>query len=58
MLIAISLPFDCDFYLLSGWRWKEDSLKEKDMNHIIGIHNANNEQAWREILKWEALHYK
>ncbi|KAK2178138.1 hypothetical protein NP493_560g01090 [Ridgeia piscesae] len=22
------------------------------------IHNANNEQAWQEVLKWEALHAK
>jgi cytochrome c heme-lyase len=42
----------------SGWRWKEDMLEPKDMDDIIKIHNANNEQAWREILKWEALHYK
>jgi len=26
------------------------------MNSIIRIHNANNEEAWREVLKWEALH--
>lgn len=26
------------------------------MDHIIKIHNANNEQAWQEVLKWEALH--
>uniref|UniRef100_A0A915CZU8 Holocytochrome c-type synthase n=1 Tax=Ditylenchus dipsaci TaxID=166011 RepID=A0A915CZU8_9BILA len=25
----------------------------KDMDHIIDIHNANNEKAWREVLKWE-----
>ncbi len=54
-VVNVSLRLDL---LCSGWRWKEDSLKEPDMNHIIGIHNANNEQAWREILKWEALHYQ
>lgn len=26
------------------------------MDNIIKIHNANNEQAWQEVLKWEALH--
>lgn len=26
------------------------------MDHIIKIHNANNEAAWNEVLKWEALH--
>lgn len=28
------------------------------MDNIIKIHNANNEQAWQEVLKWEALHAK
>uniref|UniRef100_A0A1B6E9Z9 Holocytochrome c-type synthase n=1 Tax=Clastoptera arizonana TaxID=38151 RepID=A0A1B6E9Z9_9HEMI len=42
--------------LRKGWRWKDDDLKPKDMEHIIFIHNANNEQAWLEVLKWEALH--
>jgi len=26
----------------------------KYRSHIINIHNANNELAWREVLKWEA----
>jgi len=42
--------------LRKGWRWKEDDLNPVDMDNIIKIHNANNEQAWREVLKWEALH--
>jgi len=42
--------------LRKGWRWKEEDIKQKDMDDIIKIHNANNEQAWREVLKWEALH--
>jgi hypothetical protein len=28
------------------------------MKHIISIHNKNNEEAWKEILKWEAMHAK
>ena len=44
--------------LRKGWRWKEEGLDPNDMSHIINIHNANNEQAWEEILKWEALHYR
>uniref|UniRef100_F6T2R4 Holocytochrome c-type synthase n=3 Tax=Xenopus tropicalis TaxID=8364 RepID=F6T2R4_XENTR len=44
--------------LRKGWRWKEDDLKPEDMTNIIRIHNKNNEQAWSEILKWEALHAK
>lgn len=42
--------------LRKGWRWKDDDLSPKDMDDIIKIHNANNEQAWMEVLKWEALH--
>ncbi|XP_046336424.1 holocytochrome c-type synthase-like [Haliotis rufescens] len=42
--------------LRKGWRWKDDNMKPEDMNHIINIHNANNEQAWEEVLKWEAMH--
>ncbi|KAI8773847.1 holocytochrome c-type synthase-like [Biomphalaria glabrata] len=42
--------------LRKGWRWKDDDVSAQDMNNIINIHNANNELAWREILKWEALH--
>ena len=39
-------------------RWKDDDLSQNDMAHIIRIHNVNNEAAWREVLKWEALHAK
>lgn len=42
--------------LRKGWRWEKDDLQQKDMSDIIKIHNANNEQAWQEVLKWEALH--
>lgn len=42
--------------LRKGWRWKESDLSPEDMDHIISIHNANNEMAWAEVLKWEALH--
>lgn len=44
--------------LRKGWRWEKDDLSQKDMDDIIKIHNANNEQAWKEVLKWEAFHYK
>ena len=27
-----------------------------DMPHVVAIHNAVNERAWREILAWERLH--
>uniref|UniRef100_A0A3B5KQY0 Holocytochrome c-type synthase n=1 Tax=Xiphophorus couchianus TaxID=32473 RepID=A0A3B5KQY0_9TELE len=42
--------------LRKGWRWRDDDLAPHDMTDIIKIHNQNNEQAWQEILKWEALH--
>jgi len=39
-----------------GWQWGPDDIKSNDMDHIIKIHNANNESAWQEVLKWEAMH--
>lgn len=43
--------------LRKGWRWKdEEGINQSTMDHIIKIHNHNNEEAWREVLKWEALH--
>lgn len=39
-----------------GWQWGPDDINAKDMDHIIKIHNANNESAWQEVLKWEAMH--
>ncbi|XP_071952873.1 holocytochrome c-type synthase-like [Antedon mediterranea] len=44
--------------LRKGWRWKEEDILQEDMARIIQIHNYNNEQAWLEVLKWEALHAK
>lgn len=58
-----------------GWNWKDHvegkdpqyegkqgedgKFHGKDMSEIIKIHNANNENAWLEVLKWErALHQK
>lgn len=43
--------------LRKGWKWEDDAIKQKDMTDIIRIHNTNNEEAWQEVLKWEALHY-
>ena len=44
--------------LRKGWRWKEEEggINPNTMDHIIKIHNTNNEEAWAEVLKWEALH--
>jgi len=45
--------------LRKGWRWNdEESMSPDTMAHIIHIHNNNNEAAWEEVLKWEALHAK
>jgi len=42
--------------LRKGWEFEEGSLAPEDMDHIIKIHNANNESAWQEVLNWESLH--
>jgi len=42
--------------LRKGWRWKDEDVDQSTMDSIIKIHNANNEEAWQEVLKWEALH--
>lgn len=42
--------------LRKGWKWNEGDIQQNDMDAIIRIHNKNNEDAWREVLKWEALH--
>lgn len=42
--------------LRKGWQWNKEDISQQDMQHIIRIHNANNEKAWHEVLKWEALH--
>ena len=44
--------------LRKGWQWKKGDISQKDMNDIIKIHNANNEHAWQEVLKWELMHAK
>ncbi|KAK2725283.1 holocytochrome c-type synthase-like [Artemia franciscana] len=44
--------------LRKGWRWQGADIAKDDMTSIIRIHNANNEQAWQEVMKWEALHAK
>ena len=43
---------------MQGWKWKDWDLTPEDMKHIIDIHNRNNEEAWQEVLKWEAMHAK
>lgn len=42
--------------LRKGWRWQDDQVRQHDMTNIVRIHNANNEKAWHEVLKWEAFH--
>jgi len=41
--------------LRKGWKWRDEDIAPEDMNNIIKIHNRNNEDAWQEVLKWEAL---
>ena len=47
----------CVCVCVQGWRW-DSEMQAQDMKHIISIHNRNNEEAWHEVLKWEALHAK
>ena len=35
--------------LRKGWEFGPDDLEQSDMDHIIKIHNANNESAWEEV---------
>lgn len=44
--------------LRKGWQWREGDIKPSDMDAIIKIHNANNENAWQVVLMWEASHAK
>ncbi|KYQ47739.1 Cytochrome c-type heme lyase, partial [Trachymyrmex zeteki] len=53
--ISLSQQIFLNAVLRKGWRWKND-ISQKDMDDIIKIHNANNEQAWQEVLKWKAFH--
>eukprot|EP00127_Corallochytrium_limacisporum_P005026 Clim_evm22s197 gene=Clim_evmTU22s197 len=40
-----------------GWKHEDNpEMVREDMTEVIRVHNANNEYAWREVLKWEALH--
>lgn len=41
--------------LRKGWKWRDEDIAPEDMSNIIKIHNRNNEDAWQEVLKWEAL---
>ena len=33
-----------------GWEFEENTLSPEDMDHVIKIHNANNESAWQEVI--------
>jgi len=41
-----------------GWRWKDDDISQEGVKEMVKIHNANNEMAWRQVLMWEAYHFK
>lgn len=38
--------------LRKGWRWKDEDIKQKDMDDIIHIHNANNEQVKNYVYRY------
>ena len=50
------LIYNSVFSVILGWRWEDEVVNQKDMSDIIKIHNTNNEQAWEEVLRWEAMH--
>ena len=49
-----SYPSPRMFY--NAMRRKGYTPDPQDMDVVVGIHNAVNEQAWREILRWERMH--
>ena len=52
-------PSEQMFYnamIRKGWKWESEDVSSEDMENIITIHNTNNEWAWQEVLKWEAMH--
>ena len=44
-----SVTWDHLVLSIQGWEFEEGSLAPEDMDHIIKIHNANNESAWQEV---------
>lgn len=47
-------PSEQMFY--NAMKRKQWDPQERDMSVVVPIHNAVNEQAWKEILIWESLH--
>jgi cytochrome c heme-lyase len=47
-------PSDRMFY--EALRRKGYAPRAQDMRATVAIHNTVNEQAWREVMKWESLH--
>jgi cytochrome c heme-lyase len=40
----------------NAMRRKGHNPNEEDMATVVAIHNAVNERAWMEVMKWEAVH--
>ena len=40
-----------------GWEFGPDDLEAQDMDHIIKIHNANNESAWQEVIRLRKIFF-
>lgn len=51
-------PSPLMFYNALRRKGKIADSEVADMHHMLDIHNSLNEQVWKEILKWEALHAK
>jgi cytochrome c heme-lyase len=51
-----SYPSPQIFYNSLVRKEKSDGIKAKEVELVVAIHNNMNEHAWREVLRWEALH--
>ena len=40
----------------NAMRRKGHNPREEEMEMVVAIHNAVNERAWQEVLKWEQMH--
>ena len=49
-------PSEQMFFNALHRKGKGEGVTEESMSSVVAIHNNMNEGAWREVLRWEALH--
>ena len=49
-------PSEQMFFNALHRKGKGEGVQEEAMPAVVAIHNNMNENAWREVLQWEALH--